>query len=156
VGRGQNVINSLHLDPYELEQSNVERFERYESIKRNEQRVDEYRVDDADYVVVAFGACARVARTAVDKAREAGIKAGLIRPITLVPFPEDSIEAAIPHTSAFLTVEMNMGQMVEDVRLVVSGRTPVEFFGHAGGVIPTPNEVLDQLKALDAAKGCDA
>jgi len=153
TGRERNVINSLHLDPYELAESNVERFERYELIKKNEQRVDEYRVDDAEYVIVAFGACARVARTAVDKAREAGIKAGLIRPITLVPFPEDAIEAAIPHTSAFLSVEMNMGQMVEDVRLVVSGRVPVEFFGHAGGVIPTPSEILDQLKALDASKG---
>jgi 2-oxoglutarate ferredoxin oxidoreductase subunit alpha len=156
TGREKNVINSLHLDPYELEASNVERFERYALIKQNEQRVDEYRVDDADYVIVAFGACARVARTAIDKAREAGIKAGLIRPITLVPFPEDAIEAALTHAKAFLTVEMSMGQMVEDVRLVVAGRAPVEFFGRAGGVIPTPNELLDQLKALDAGKGCDA
>jgi len=156
TGRKQNVINSLHLDPYELAASNNERFERYAVISKKEQRVDEYLVDDADYVIVAFGACARVARTAVDKAREAGIKAGLIRPITLVPFPVDAIEAAIPHTKAFLSVEMNMGQMVEDVRLIVAGRRPVEFFGHAGGVIPTPSEVLDQLKALQDSKGGDA
>jgi 2-oxoglutarate ferredoxin oxidoreductase subunit alpha len=154
--RKQNVINSLHLDPAVLERTNFERFERYETIKKNEQRVESYCADDADIVIVAFGACARVSRTAVDKAREAGIKAGLIRPITLVPFTTDAIEAAIPHTKTFLAVEMNMGQMVEDVRLVVQGRVPVEFFGRTGGIIPTPNEVLEHIKEIDQRKGGDA
>ena len=154
--RTQNIINSLHLDPYELERSNVERFERYEKIKQHEQRVELYRTEDADIVIVAFGACARVSRSAVDKAREAGIKAGLVRPITLVPFPEDAIVSLVDQASAMLVVEMNMGQMVEDVRLVVAGRTPVEFFGHAGGIIPTPAEVFEQLKVLEARKGGEA
>jgi len=154
--RSQNVINSLHLAPEELERTNFERFDRYEQIKNKEQRVDLYKTDDADIIVVAFGACARVSRTAVDKAREAGIKAGLIRPITLVPFTTDAIAAVVDQAKAFLTVEMNMGQMVEDVRLIVSGRVPVEFFGHAGGIIPTPNEIFEQLVELDKEKGGDA
>ena len=154
--RSHNVVNSLYLDPAELERTNFERYKRYETIKKNEQRAEKYRLDDADIVIVAFGACARVSRTAVDKAREAGIKAGLIRPITLVPFPVDTIEAAIAHTTAFLVVEMNMGQMVEDVRLVVEGRTPVSFFGHVGGIIPTPNEVFDHIQKLSEQKGGDA
>jgi 2-oxoglutarate ferredoxin oxidoreductase subunit alpha len=98
--------------------------------------------------VVAFGACARIARSAVAKAREAGIRAGLIRPITLWPFPVDTIEAALGTAKAFLTVEMNMGQMVDDVRLVVNGRRPVEFFGRTGGIIPTPAEVVSAIDRL--------
>ena len=151
--RPQNVINSLNLDTPALERSNIERFKRYEKIKAKEQRVELYRTDDAELVIVAFGACARVARTAIDKARDEGIKAGLIRPITLVPFPVDAIEKAIEQVKAFLVVEMNMGQMVEDVRLVVAGRTPVTFFGHTAGIVPTPAEVLAQLKELHADKG---
>ena len=106
-------------------------------------------MDDADVVVVAFGASARVARSAVVEARARGVKAGLIRPITLWPFPVDALEAAVPTARAFLSVEMNMGQMVDDVRLAVAGRRPVEFFGRTGGVIPTPVEVLARIEDLD-------
>ncbi|CVH74934.1 2-oxoglutarate oxidoreductase subunit KorA [Coriobacteriaceae bacterium CHKCI002] len=147
--RAHNVVNSLYLTADELERLNVERYERYAAIERDEQRAETFLVDDADVVVVAFGASARVARSAVVEARARGVKAGLIRPITLWPFPVDALEAAVPTARAFLSVEMNMGQMVDDVRLVVAGRRPVEFFGRTGGVIPTPVEVLDRIEDLD-------
>ena len=147
--RPHNVVNSLYLTADELERLNIERYERYAQIERDEQRAETFLVDDADVVVVAFGASARVARSAVVEARAKGVKAGLIRPITLWPFPVDALEAAVPTAKAFLTVEMNMGQMVDDVRLAVNGRCPVEFFGRTGGVIPTPVEVLAQIEDLN-------
>ena len=147
--RAHNVVNSLYLTADELERLNVERYERYAAIERDEQRAETFLVDDADVVVVAFGASARVARSAVVEARAKGVKAGLIRPITLWPFPKDALEAAVPTARAFLSVEMNMGQMVDDVRLAVAGRRPVEFFGRTGGVIPTPVEVLAQIEDLN-------
>lgn len=147
--RPHNVVNSLYLTADELERLNVERYERYAVIERDEQRAETFLADDADVVVVAFGASARVARSAVVEARAKGVKAGLIRPITLWPFPVDALEAAVPTAKAFLTVEMNMGQMVDDVRLAVNGRRPVEFFGRTGGVIPTPVEVLAQIEDLN-------
>jgi len=155
--RPHNVVNSLHLQPEDLERTNVERFQRYDRIKANEQRVEEYLVEDADIVLVAFGATSRIARSAVNKARAAGIKAGLIRPVTLWPFPTDAISRAAETASAFLTVEMNMGQMVEDVRLTVCGKRPVEFFGRAGGIIPTPAETLAVIEriAADLAGGAN-
>ena len=146
--REHNIVNSLHLQPEALERFNNERFERYAQIIEKEQRAEEYLTDDADVVVVAFGACARIGRSAVNKAREKGIKAGLIRPITLWPFPNRTIEAVAGSAKGFLTVEMNMGQMVDDVRLAVNGRKPVEFFGRAGGIIPTPLEVLERIESL--------
>ena len=147
--RPHNVVNSLYLTAEALENLNVERYERYAAIERDEQRAEAFMTDDADIVVVAFGASARVARSAVVAAREKGVKAGLVRPITLWPFPVDAIEATIPQAKAYLSVEMNMGQMVDDVRLAVNGRRPVEFFGRTGGVIPTPVEVLAQIEDLN-------
>ena len=147
--RAHNVVNSLYLTADELERLNVERYERYAAIERDEQRAETFLVDDADVVVVAFGASARVARSAVVEARAKGVKAGLVRPVTLWPFPKDALEAAVPTARAFLSVEMNMGQMVDDVRLAVAGRRPVEFFGRTGGVIPTPVEVLARIEDLD-------
>ncbi|MBP5184018.1 MAG: 3-methyl-2-oxobutanoate dehydrogenase subunit VorB [Lachnospiraceae bacterium] len=146
--RKKNIVNSLYIQPDELEKLVVERFERYEIIKKNEQRAESYLTEDADIVIVAFGASSRVARSAVNAARAEGIKAGLIRPITLWPFPENAIEAVVPTAKVFLDVEMNMGQMIEDVKLVVNGRKPVEFFGRTGGIIPTPAEILEQIKRL--------
>ena len=146
--RPHNVVNSLYLTAEDLERLNRERFARYDAIKRDEQRAECFLTDDADIVVVAFGASARVARSAVVAAREAGIKVGLIRPITLWPFPTDAIETTIPQAKAYLSVEMNMGQMVDDVRLAVAGRHPVAFFGRTGGVIPTPAEVLASIETL--------
>jgi 2-oxoglutarate ferredoxin oxidoreductase subunit alpha len=143
-----NVANSLELIAENLERKNLDRFQRYHEIEAKEQRAETYLTEDADYVVVAFGACARVAHSAVDQARAEGIKVGLLRPITLWPFPKQALEALIPQTKSFLTVEMNMGQMVDDVRLVVEGRRPVAFFGHTGGIIPTPAEVAAEVKRL--------
>ncbi len=146
--REHNIVNSLYIQAEELENLVIERFKRYETVKENEQRAEEYLTEDAEYIIVAYGASSRVARSAVDMAREEGIKAGLIRPITLWPFPEKTIKKYINQTKKFLCVEMSMGQMVEDVRLVVEGQKPVEFFGRTGGVIPNPAEILTQIKKL--------
>lgn len=151
--RPHNVVNSLYLTADSLEKLNDERFERYETIKREEQRAESVMTEDAEIVLVAFGASARIARSAVVAARGKGIKAGLVRPVTLWPFPTEAIEAVIPTAKALLSVEMNMGQMVEDVRLVSSGRVPVEFYGRTGGVIPTPEEVLAKIEEIDAKGG---
>ncbi len=148
--REHNVVNSLYIQPHDLEDLVVERYKRYDEIKKKEQRAEEYLTEDAEIIVVAYGASSRVSRSAVNKAREEGIKAGLIRPITLWPFPENAIGKAADSekTKKFLTVETSMGQMVEDVRLAVNGRKPVGFYGRTGGVIPTPGEVYDQIVRL--------
>ena len=151
--RERNIVNSLYLKPDELERTNIERFERYERIKAEEQRAETCLTEDADIVLVAFGACARIGRSAVNKAREQGLKVGLIRPITLWPYPTKAIESVVGSAKAILTVEMNMGQMVDDVRLAANGRVPVAFFGRAGGIIPTPAEVLDELVRLAESLG---
>lgn len=143
--RKHNVVNSLYLTPQALENLVVERFERYEKIKATEQRASEYLTEDADIILVAFGASARVAHSAVDMARAQGIKAGLIRPITLWPFPTDCLKKAAKTAKGFLSVEMNMGQMVDDVKLAIDCSRPVEFFGRTGGIIPTPNEILEKI-----------
>ncbi len=144
--RPHNVVNSLYLKPADLERLVKERFARYETIKHTEQRAEEYLVDDADIVVVAYGASSRVARSAVNAARAQGVKAGLIRPITLWPFPTDALQKAAQHVKKFLAVEMSMGQMIDDVRLAIHDQKPVEFYGRTGGMIPTPAEVLDAIK----------
>ncbi len=146
--RPHNVINSLYLTPEKLEDLVLERYERYKVIEATEQRAEEYLVEDAELVVVAYGASARVARSAVNKAREQGKKVGLIRPITLWPFPKDTLKAAASHVGKMLTVEMSMGQMVDDVRLAVECKIPVHFFGRTGGIIPTPAEVLGEIDRL--------
>lgn len=146
--REHNIVNSLYIDPKKLEDMVLERFERYETIKATEQRAENYMTDDAKIIVVAYGASSRVTRSAVDMAREEGIKVGMIRPITLCPFPERFIEETVAATDKYLCVEMSMGQMVDDVKLVVNGRKPVSFFGRTGGIIPTPAEVLAEIKKL--------
>ena len=148
--RKHNIINSLILDAQKLEELNIERYKKYDIIKQNEQRSESYLVDDADIVLVAFGASARISREAVDMARQSGIKAGLIKPITLWPYPDNAIKKAAETAKCFLSVEMNMGQMVDDVRLAVNGKCPVDFYGRAGGVIPTPEEVFDAIKRTTA------
>jgi len=146
--RPHNIINSLFLEPDALEAIVVSRFARYDQVKRSEQRAEEFRMDDAEIVLVSYGAASRIVKSAVVKARSEGVKAGLIRPITLYPYPEDTIEKCIGQASTFLCVEMSMGQMVEDVRLAVNGRKPVEFFGRTGGVLPTPDEVYMKIKEI--------
>lgn len=149
--RTHTIVNSLFLEAEVCEEKNRERFKRYEMIKRDEVRVESYRTDDADIVIVAFGACARISRSAVNAARDLGVKVGLIRPITLWPYPYRALEKC--NARAFLSVEMNMGQMVEDVRLAVKDAAPVEFFGRTGGVIPTPEEVLAKILEIDSKLG---
>ncbi len=147
--RKHNVINSLYIDPNELERLVRERFEKYKTIQATEQMAEEYMTEDADIVIVAYGASSRVSRSAVDMARKQGIKAGLIRPITLWPYPVDTIKKVAKTAKVFLSVEMSMGQMVDDVRLAVNGAVPVEFYGRTGGIIPTPKEVYDQIVRLN-------
>ena len=146
--RAHNIINSLYLTPEKLEELVKERFARYEQVKANEQMAEEYLTEDADIVLVAYGASSRVARSAVNKAREKGIKAGLVRPITLWPFPTQALNRAASHAKNFLVVEMSMGQMVDDVKLAIDCKVPVHFYGRTGGMIPTPAEVLEQIEAL--------
>lgn len=146
--REHNIINSLYLTPEMLESLVVERYKRYEIIEKNEQRAEEYLTDDAELIVVAYGASARVARSAVNKMREQGKKVGLIRPITLWPFPVDTLKKAAAHTKQMLVVEMSMGQMVDDVKLSVECKIPVSFYGRTGGMIPTPAAVQAEIEAL--------
>ena len=146
--RPHNITNSLYLDPNELEQKVVERFKRYEIIKEKEPMAEEYLVEDAEIVLVSFGATARIVKSAVNSARAMGINAGMIRPITLCPFSEKVIRKAAKTADCFLSVEMNMGQMVDDVRLAVNGEKPVFFFGRTGGIIPSPAEVLGEIQKI--------
>ena len=150
--RENNSVNSLFLVAQQLEDSITGRWQRYGQIKAEEQRAEAYLTEDAEFVIVAYGAAARIARSAVNKARQQGIKVGLLRPITLWPFPADAIEATIEHASAYLVTEFSMGQMVEDVRLVVNGRRPVNFFAHTGGIVQTPDEVLEALRRVAAGQ----
>lgn len=147
--RGHNVVNSLYIDPNELDSLVRQRFEKYKVIQETEQMAEEYLVDDADIVIVAYGASSRVSRSAVDMARKQGVKVGLIRPITLWPFPVDAIKKAAGTAKKLLTVEMSMGQMVDDVKLACECKIPVEFYGRTGGLIPTPKEVYDKIMSMN-------
>lgn len=145
-GRERNVINSLYLDPELLEQHNLKLQEKYRQIAEREPRAETYFTGDADIIVVAFGTAARIARTAVDNARARGIRAGLIRPVTLWPFPEQLIRESLGASRAVLTVEMNAGQMLDDVRLAVNGTRPVHFYGRMGGMVPSAAEILKEIE----------
>lgn len=141
-GRKQrNIITSLELDPSKMEVNN-ERFQAtYKKIEENEVRYEEFMCDDAEYLIVAFGTVARICRKAIEEMRARGIKIGLIRPITLWPFPTKAIEKLSKRVRGMLCVELNAGQMIEDVKLAVDGRVPVYHFGRMGGIVPTPDEV---------------
>lgn len=147
-GREKNIVTSLWIDPEELERHNLELQKKYAKIKENEQRWEDFKFDDeAEYLIVAHGTMARIAKSAVIKAREEGIKTALIRPISLWPYPEKAF-ANLKNIKKILVVEMSMGQMVEDVRLSVNGRVPVKFFGRAGGMFPTVNQILGKLREI--------
>ena len=143
--RKHNIINSLSLVPEELEKLNIARFERYEQVKQNETLYEEYMMDDAEIAIAAFGIAARVSKNAVNEARKMGIKAGLIRPITLWPFPDAPFKKAATHVKQFISVELNMGQMIEDVRLASECKVPVTLCNRVGGMIPSPEQVLDAI-----------
>ncbi len=144
--RTHNIVNSLYLKPDELEQKNFERYERYKQIEENEPMWEEYMMEDAELCVVAFGIASRVAKNAVVAARNEGIKVGLIRPITLWPFPKEALLAAADKVKGFISVELNMGQMIEDIRLYTESKKPVALCNRCGGMIPEPDEVLESIR----------
>ena len=144
--REPNVITSLELKPEVMEQKNLHLQAKYQEIRENEVRYETQHMEDADYLIVAFGSAARIAQKAIELADEEGLKVGLFRPITLWPFPEKEIAAAAKGKRGVLVVEINAGQMVEDVRLSVNGEEPVAHFGRLGGIVPEPDEIVKALK----------
>ena len=145
--RAHNITNSLSLIPEELEQLNFARFERYRTIEENEVMYEEYMMDDAEICIAAFGIAARVSKNAINEARKQGIKVGMIRPITLWPFPKEVFRRAADKVNIFISVELSMGQMIEDVRLATECKKPVTLCNRAGGMIPSPDQVLAAIKA---------
>jgi len=144
--RKPNVINSLRLQASDMEELNLLLQSRYREIERTEVLFEEFGCDDAEYLIVAFGISARICQKAVEIARKEGIKAGLLRPITLYPFPTEILKKHAEKVKGMLSVEMSAGQMVEDVRLAVNGKVPVEYYGRMGGIVPAPDEVVEALK----------
>jgi 2-oxoglutarate ferredoxin oxidoreductase subunit alpha len=148
--RKPNVINSLFIDPQECENHNIKLFKKYDEITANETRVETYNVEGAEIVFVAYGTTARIVKNAINTLAKEGIKAGMIRPITLWPFPTEAVEAAANQASvkALLTVEMSMGQMIDDVKIAANGKKPVHFYGRTGGMIPTPAAIVEHAKKV--------
>ena len=144
--RKRNVITSLELKSEVMEERNIHLQEKYKTIRENEVRYETKFMDDADYMIVAFGSAARIAEKAIEMARKKGIKVGLLRPITLWPFPSKEIEAAAKNVKGILVAEINAGQMVDDVKLAVSGSVPVVHYGRLGGIVPVPEEMVNVLK----------
>ncbi len=142
----RRVISSLYLNPDALERHVLELFKKYKRIEEREVRFELVDCEEADVVVVAYGTTSRIVRSALAKCRKLGLRVGLLRPITLYPFPFAAFEACVPKCRGFLVVEMSMGQMVDDVRLAVAGRRPVSFFGRTGGMVPSPEEILVQIQ----------
>ena len=146
--REHNIVNSLYLSPEVLEKTNFERFERYAVIERDEVRYESYLMDDAEYCIVAFGIAARVAKNAITQMRKAGLKVGLIRPITVWPFPKKVIREAADKVKGFVSVELSMGQMIEDVRLAEECIRPVVLCNRSGGMIPDVDQIIKVTNAL--------
>lgn len=146
--RKPNIINSLYIDPEELEKHNFHLQKKYAEIIKNEVKVETYNIEDADVVIAAYGTTSRIAKTAIDKMEKEGMKVGLIRPITLWPFPYDAFDKINDKCKGVLTVEMNSGQMLDDVKIAVKGRFPVSFHGRMGGMVPTPNDIIAETKKL--------
>ena len=146
--RKHNIVNSLSLVPEELEQLNFARYEKYNYIKENEAMYEEYPMDDAEYAIAAFGIASRVAKNAVNEARKQGIKVGMIRPITLWPFPVAPFKKAADKVKAIISVELSMGQMIEDVRLATECKVPVTLCNRVGGMIVSPEQVLEAIKEV--------
>ncbi len=146
--RKPNIITSLELKPDAMEINNLRFQAKYKTIEENEVRFEEIMCDDAEYIIVAFGSQARIGQKALEMLREEGIKVGLLRPITLWPFPTKVIDKLADRVKSMLVVEINAGQMVEDVRLAVNGKIPVKHFGRLGGIVPDPDEIVEALKKL--------
>ena len=148
MNRERRILSSIYLNPLDEEQTNLRLLRNWKQVQANEIRYKEYFLEDAKYVVVGFGTAGRVALSAVREARAQGIKVGLLRPITVSPFPYEALEQLIPQAEAFLVTEMNMGQILDDVLLTVRGRIPVEFYGRPGGVVPFHDEILDEIQRI--------
>ena len=146
---GRNVINSLSLSPAQLEEWNINRYERYAKIEQDEVMYEEFMTEDADICIVAFGIAARVSKNAIIEARKKGIKVGLLRPITLWPFPKQALKNIAKTAKSFLSVELNMGQMIEDVKLAIDCAKPVYLCNRTGGVIMTPDEILAKIEQIE-------
>lgn len=144
--RERNIITSLDLDSNQQEAFNIKLQDKYREMQEKEVRFESFQCDDAEYLLIAYGTSARVSQKAIQMAREEGIKVGLLRPITLFPFPSKEIERLAGQVKGMLAVEMSAGQMVEDVRLSVNGKVPVEHFGRMGGIVPTAEEIVENLK----------
>ena len=143
--REHNIVNSLFLSPEKLEEENFKRYERYKYIEENEAMYEEYMMDDAEICIAAFGIAARVAKNAINEAREQGIKVGLIRPITLWPFPNAPFKKAADKVKQIISVELSMGQMIDDIKLASECRVPVTLCNRVGGMIPSPEQVLEAI-----------
>jgi len=144
--RQPNIMTSLELKPEVMEARNIALQKKYQTIRENEVRYETLFCDDADYIIVSFGSAARISEKAIEMAREEGIKVGLLRPITLWPFPTKEIQQTAQGKKGILVAEINAGQMVEDVRLAINGQLPVEYFGRLGGIVPEPGEIVEALK----------
>ena len=145
-GRKPNILTSLELSPAVMEENNLRFQAKYREIEKNEVRYEAIDCEDADYIIVAFGSLARICLKAQEMAREEGIKVGILRPITLWPFPSDIIAEYAKKVKGIISIELNAGQMVEDIRLAVNGAIDVKFYGRLGGIVPTPDEILDVIK----------
>lgn len=148
INRERRVLSSIYIDPYDEEIANIRILRRWEEIQANEIRYEEYFLDDAEYVVVGFGTAGRVALSAVRAAREEGIKVGLFRPVTVSPFPYQQLADLAKNSKGFLVVEMNAGQMLNDVRRAVGNEIPVDFYGRLGGVVPFPDEIYNEIERV--------
>jgi 2-oxoglutarate ferredoxin oxidoreductase subunit alpha len=150
--RQRRILSSIYINPYEEEIANYRMARTWQTIQKNEVRYKEYFLEDAEFVVVGFGTAGRIALSAVRAARQMGIKVGLLRPVSLSPFPFAVLTELAGRASAFLVVEMNSGQMLTDVQLAVKGRIPVEFYGRPGGVVPFPEEILKEIKRMSSSR----
>ena len=147
MARPHNIVNSLSLVPDELEKLNFARYDRYRMVEENEVMYEEYMMEDAEICIAAFGIAARVSKNAINEARKQGIKVGMIRPITLWPFPKAVFRRAADQVKCMISVELSMGQMIEDVRLATECRVPVHLCNRVGGMIPSPEQVLEAIKS---------
>ncbi len=152
-GRDPNIISSIYIDPVKEEVFNFKLMDKQAEVVANEKRHRDMLLEDAEIAVVAFGTSGRIAQSAVKAAREEGIKVGLMRPISLFPYPYERVEKLADEVKAILVVEMNGGQMIEDVKLAVKGKIPISFYGRMGGIIPLPDEVLDEIHKIHATLG---
>jgi 2-oxoglutarate ferredoxin oxidoreductase subunit alpha len=152
MGRKSRLLSSIYIEPEDEEVANLRLMKRWLEVTKNEIRYKEYYLDDAEFVVVGFGTAGRIALSAVRAARQQGIKVGLLRPVTVSPFPFAVLTELASRVQSFLVVEMNTGQMLQDVQLAVRGRVPIEFYGRPGGVVPFPDEILREIERVSTAK----